>query len=48
MPFIDKYNWKEINFPSHKKDWEKFESKISQFLLICCMYLIILKNKTCI
>ena len=26
MPFIDKYNWKEINFPSHKKDWEKFES----------------------
>ena len=19
-PFIDQYNWKEINFPSHKKD----------------------------
>ena len=25
-PFIDKYNWKGINFPSHKKDWKKFES----------------------
>ena len=25
-PFIDKYNWKEINFPSHCEDWEKFES----------------------
>ena len=24
-PFIDQYNWKEISFPSHKKDWEKFE-----------------------
>ena len=25
-PFIDQYNWKEINFPSHRKDWKKFES----------------------
>ena len=24
--FIDQYTWKEINFPSHKKDWKKFES----------------------
>ena len=24
-PFIDQYNWKEINFPSHKEDWKKFE-----------------------
>ena len=23
--FIDQYNWKEINFPSHNKDWKKFE-----------------------
>ena len=23
--FIDQHNWKEINFPSHKKDWKKFE-----------------------
>ena len=25
-PFIDKYNWKEIDFPSHGKDWKKFVS----------------------
>ena len=23
---MDKYNWKGINFPSHKDDWKKFES----------------------
>ena len=21
-PFNDQYNWKEIDFPSHKKDWK--------------------------
>ena len=25
-PFFDQYNWKEIDFPSHRKDWKKFES----------------------
>ena len=25
-PFIGKYDWKEIDFPSHGKDWKKFES----------------------
>ena len=25
MPFFDKSNWKGIEFPSHSKDWEKFE-----------------------
>ena len=25
-PFFDQYNWKEIDFPSHSKDWKKFES----------------------
>ena len=24
-PFIGQYNWKEIDFPSHSKDWKKFE-----------------------
>ena len=24
-PFIDKYNWKGIDFPAEIKDWEKFE-----------------------
>ena len=25
-PFINKYNWKDIDFPSTSKDWKKFES----------------------
>ena len=25
-PFIYQYNWKEIDFPSHGKDWKKLES----------------------
>ena len=24
-PFINMYDWKDINFPSHKKDWNTFE-----------------------
>ena len=24
-PFINKYNWEGINFPSQKDDWRKFE-----------------------
>ena len=24
-PFIDQYDWNGIDFPSHKKDWNKFE-----------------------
>ena len=24
-PFINNYNWKDIEFPSHFKDWRKFE-----------------------
>ena len=23
--FVDQYNWKEINFPWHSKDWKKYE-----------------------
>ena len=25
-PFIEEYNWKDINFPSTNKDWKKFET----------------------
>ena len=31
-PFISNYNWKEIEFPSHSKDWEKFESSFLIYL----------------
>ena len=24
-PFTDNYNWNDIEFPSHWKDWKKFE-----------------------
>ena len=24
-PFMNKYNWKEIDFQSHKNDWNEFE-----------------------
>ena len=24
-PFIEEYNWKDIDFPSTRKDWKKFE-----------------------
>ena len=24
-PFINQYNWKGIDFPSHQRDWKKFE-----------------------
>ena len=23
--FIEQYDWKEIDFPSHKRDWKKFK-----------------------
>ena len=26
-PSIDQYDWNEIEFPSHKEDWNKFEKK---------------------
>ena len=25
-PFINRYDWKEIDFTSHEKVWKKFES----------------------
>ena len=43
-PFSDQYNWKEIDFPSHSKDWKKFESNNNQLLLIFFMCLRILKK----
>ena len=24
-PFVDQYNWKEIDFPSRQKDWKKLQ-----------------------
>ena len=33
-PFIEKYNWKDIDFPSTSKDWKKFELNIEVALNI--------------
>ena len=43
-PFIDQYNWNEIDFPSTGKDWKNLSQTINQLLLIFYMYLIILKK----
>ena len=29
-PFIYQYEWKDRNFPSHAKDWKKFETSKSK------------------
>ena len=48
-PFIDQYDWKEINFPSNKKDWNKFEKNNKTITInILCMPYNTEKNKTCI
>ena len=44
-PFINKYDWKEINFPSNKKDWNEFEKNNKTIALnILIIFLIILKK----
>ena len=32
-PFIDQYNWDEINFPSDQKDWKEFEPNNKSIVL---------------
>ena len=42
--FIGKYDWKEIDFPSHGNDWKNLSETINQLFLIFYMYLLILKK----
>ena len=42
-PFINQYNWSDIDFPSTSKEWKKFELN-NETALNICMYLIILKK----
>ena len=37
-PFIDQYNWKEINFPSHKKDWNEFFLKKNEIVALNILF----------
>ena len=36
-PFINKYNWKRINYPSKIDDWKRLRKIIQQLLLIFCI-----------
>ena len=47
-PFFDQYNWKEIDFPSLKKDWKVFE-KSNKIVTLNILYIPhnTEKNKTC-
>ena len=39
-PFIEQYNWNDIDFLSTSKDWKKFElnNTINTYKIIFCMY----------
>ena len=37
-PFIGKYNWKEIDFPSRIKDWKNFEQN-NEIIALNILYL---------
>ena len=45
-PFIDQYNWNDIDFPSTGKDWKIFELNNESIALNFCMCLIIPKKYT--
>ena len=32
-PYVNQYNWKDINFSLHKEDWKKFEQNSKEFAL---------------
>ena len=39
-PFIKKYDWKNINFPSHKENWNTFEKNnksIALYIFFCSL-----------
>ena len=38
MPYIDKYNWKSIEFPAGPKDWKNLNKIIRKLLLIYYLY----------
>ena len=46
-PFINKYNWKEIDFPSEKDDWKKVE-KNNRTIALNVLYAKKEKNISCL
>ena len=47
-PFIEEYNWKDIDFPSTNKDWKKFETNNEVALNILYVPHNTKKNRNCI
>ena len=47
-PFIDQYNWKDIEFPSTSKDWKEFELNNKVALNILYIPHNTKKNATCL
>ena len=47
-PFIEEYNWKDIDFPSTSKDWKKFESNNDVALNILYVPHNTKKNRNCL
>ena len=47
-PFIEQYNWKDIDFPATSKDWEKFESNNEIALNILYVHHNTKKNTSCL
>ena len=43
-PFIDQYNWKDIDYPATSKDWKKFEQNNESIALNFYTCLIILEK----
>ena len=43
-PFFDQYNWKDIEFPSHSKDWKNLNKTMRQLPLISYLYHTILNK----
>ena len=37
-PFINNYNWKDIEFHSHSKDWRKFECNNNKTIALNILY----------
>ena len=44
-PFIDKYNWKGIDFPAGIKDWKNFEENNKEVVSISYVYNLIQKQQ---
>ena len=45
-PFIEQYNWKEIDFPSTSKDWKKF--KLNNEIALNILYVPHNTKKICV